>query len=217
MAILFAALAALAGCSYKGGDIGDPFHRKFHWASFVKGEDIAQTCDASAPDRFRLVYNAIWGEQVRVYEWDSIRESLRIRVVGGGNLRDMTLGDPLAAWRAAEASVPLDRTARDGLVRALAEAKAFGPPAVGLELPSRSYYWASASCYQGRFTFTGWAYPSVEFDAARFPAALFAQDPGRDTVRPPAAIPMDVMYEYDKRRGAVMEFTLRVDAPVLGK
>ena len=104
-AILFLAVAGLSACSYKGGDIGNPFHRKFHWLSFLSGEDMAASCDATTPDRFRLVYNAIWGEQVRVYEWDAIRRSLRVRVMGAGDLRELSLSDPLAPWRAQAAAM----------------------------------------------------------------------------------------------------------------
>lgn len=209
---LFVGLTLLGGCAYTGGDIGDPIHRKFHWFSFVAGDDIAANCSAGLPDRVRLVYNAVWGEQIRIYEWDSVRRSLRVRVIGAGDLRDIRLGDPVSAWRASEASVALDAAAYDGLIAAVADSGGFGPPAVGVELPARSYHWAAATCYQGKFTFTGWAYPSAAFAAARFPAALFALDPGRDGVRPARPIPMDVMQEYDRRRGAVTDFTFKVGA-----
>ncbi len=213
MTTLFVGLTLLGGCAYKGGDIGDPIHRKFHWASFVAGDDIAANCSADLPDRVRLVYNAVWGEQVRIYEWDSLRRNLRVRVIGAGDLRDIRpMDDPVAAWRAAEASVPLDAAAYDGLTAALADSGGFGPPAVGVELPSHSFFWAAATCRQGKFTFTGWAYPSKAFDAARFPAALFALDPGRDGVHPVGVVPLDVMREYDKNRGAINDFTFKVGA-----
>ena len=209
---LFIGLTLLGGCAYTGGDIGDPILRKFHWASFVAGDDIAAQCSADLPDRARLVYNAVWGEQVRIYEWDSLRRTLRVRVIGAGDLRDIALNDPVAAWRADEASVPLDSAAYDGLAAALADAGGFGPPAVGVELPSHSFYWSAATCHQGKFTFTGWAYPSKAFDAARFPAALFALDPGRDSVRPPAPAPLDVVREYDKTQAKISDFTFKVGA-----
>ncbi|RAU20680.1 hypothetical protein CU669_17215 [Paramagnetospirillum kuznetsovii] len=215
--ILFGVLAGLGACSYKGGDIGDPIHRKFHWSSFVSGEDMAAICAAETPDRVRLVYNAVWGEQVRIYEWDSVRRVLRIRVIGSGDLRGMSLGDPLGNWRAVEQSVSLDPSAYDELMAALGESGGFGPPAVGLELVSRSYYWAAATCRQGSFTFTGWKYPSPEFESARFAAKLFALDPDRADIRPPAPIPFDVMYEYNRNQAKVMEFTFKVGPAGLGK
>ncbi|CAA7613052.1 conserved hypothetical protein [Candidatus Terasakiella magnetica] len=217
VALTFAALTALGGCAYKGGDIGDPLHRKFHWFSFIGGEDIAATCAADTPDRARLVYNAVWGQQTRIYEWDSLRRSLRIRVVGGGNLTALSLSDPLAPWRAEETKATLDQAGLNALNAALDAAGGFGPAAIGLELPSHAYYWTAATCRGGKFTFTGWLYPSDRFEAARFPAALFALDPDRQSVISPAPIPFDPIRNFDQKRGATGEFTLKVGVKGLGR
>jgi hypothetical protein len=212
LSTLLVGLSLTSGCAFKGGDIGDPIHRKFHWFSFVAGDDIAASCEPGLPDRARLVYNAVWGEQVRVYEWDSVRRLLRIRVFGAGDLRGATLSDPVAGWRASEATVQLTEDAIGQLTAALAQDGGFGPPAVGQELPARSYYWSAATCRQGRFTFTGWKYPSPAFAGLGFPALLAGHDPARDTIRPAAPIPVDVMWEYDRNRGAVVDFSFRVGA-----
>jgi hypothetical protein len=209
---LFVGLTLLVGCAYTGGDIADPIHRKFHWRSFVQGDDIAESCAVGSPDRARLVYNAVWGEQVRVYEWDSVRKSLRVRVLGSGDLTDISLGDPLGAWRAAETTVGLDGAAYDGLDAALSASGAFALSSKSLDLPSQSYYWSAATCHQGKFALTGWLYPSAAFDAARFPAALFALDPGRASVHPAKDVPIDVMAENDRRRGAIRDFAITAKA-----
>ena len=214
---LFAGLTLLAGCAYTGGDIADPIHRKFHWRSFIQGEDIAASCAAGNPDRARLVYNAVWGEQVRVYEWDSVRKSLRVRVMGSGDLTDISLGDPLGAWRASETTVALDGGAYDRLDSALAADGAFDLSGASLDLPSQSYYWSAATCHQGKFALTGWLYPSAAFSAAGIPAALFALDPGRDNVRPAKEIPVDVIAENDRRRGAIRDFAITVRAAQPGR
>lgn len=203
-------LALLAGCAYTGDDIGNPLYRKVQWYSFVEGSDIKAACAEATPDRFRLVYNALWDQQVRIYEWDSAAKSLKISVVGTKNLTDITLNDPLTPWRAKVATVPLEPAAQSGLTAALAESGAFGPPAVGLELPSHSYYWTAASCHGGQYVFTAWSYPSPAFEAARFPAALAALDPDRASIIPPGPVAIDVIREYDRNRGAAEEFTLRV-------
>lgn len=205
-------LSLLGACSYNGGDVGDPLHRKFHWFSFVAGDDIAKSCDAASPDRYRLVYNAVWEQQIRIYEIDSARRVLRIRVSQPGNIATIRADDPLANWQAAETTVQLDDAAFAGLTATLAGDHAFGPAAVGLELPSHSYYWAAATCRQGQFTFTGWAYPSAAFDVAGFPAALATLDPGRQTIPKAGPVPLDPTWEYQRSRGAVTEFSLRVGA-----
>lgn len=208
--LCLAVLISLSGCAYDGGDIGNPLTRKVQWYSFVGGDDIQAACAAGAPDQARLVYNAVWGEQVRIYEWDANHPDLRIRVIGSGSLTGLSTDDVLAPWRAAETQVALSAEARAGLDAALAEAGGFGPPAVGLDLPSHGYYWAAATCHRGQFTFTGWRWPSPEFSAARFPALLFAQDPGRDGVRPPVDQGLDLQWEEDVRRGVAAPFLISV-------
>lgn len=209
--LVFAAVAvALGGCAYGGGDIGNPFRRKVQWFSFVEGGDIAAACSPGSATRFRLVYNALWDQQVRVYEWGDESPDLKISAVRRGNVATITLDDPLRPWGTDVAAVPLDKAARDGLDAALDASGAFGPPAVGLELPSHSYYWTAASCRRGEYRFTAWAHPSGAYQAARFPAALAALDPGRDDIVPPGPVPVDPIREYDRRRGALGEFTLKV-------
>ncbi|BAE49923.1 hypothetical protein [Paramagnetospirillum magneticum] len=205
-----ATLALLAGCAYTGDDIGNPLYRKAQWFSFIEGSDIASACAAGSAERFRVVYNGLWGQQVRVYEWDGAAKALKISAIRNGNVATMDLWDPLSPWRADVASVALSQGAYDGLESALGQSGAFGPPAEGLQLPSHSYYWTAASCHQGRYVFTAWAYLSAAFDAASLPAALIAQDPGRDTITPPGPIPVDPFREYDRKRGATGEFTLKV-------
>ncbi len=208
--VTVAALALLAGCAYTGDDIGNPFYRKVQWFSFVEGTDIAAACAAGSPERFRLVYNGLWEQQVRVYEWGSPDKALKISTLRSGNVAEIDLYDPLSPWRADVATAPLDQAAYGGLDAALAESGAFGPPAVGLELPSHSYYWTAATCRQGKYVFTAWAYPSAAFDAARFPAALAALDPGRDKIIPPGPVPVDPFREYNRKRGPLNEFNLKV-------
>lgn len=203
--------AALSGCAYTGGDVGNPLFRKVQWLSFVEGGDIREACVAGSPEHFRLVYNALWDQQVRFYEWDSTARTLKISsITHPGNVVTVELDDPLSPWRADTASVPLDQTAQDGLAAALDLSGAFGPPAVGLQLPSRSYYWTAASCRLGKYSFTAWAHPSAAYDAARFPAALAALDPGRDKIIPPGPVAFDPFRENDRRRGPLGDFTLKV-------
>ena len=64
---------------------------------------------------------------------------------------------------------------------------------------------------------TGWLYPSAAFSAAGLPAALFALDPGRDSVHPAKEIPVDVMAENDRRRGAIRDFAITVRAAQPGR
>lgn len=209
--LLFAA-AALASCTWSGGDIGNPVERKFHWFSFVEGEDIRATCDAGTPDRFRLVYNGIYDEQLRIYELDGLRRLLIVRVVDQGRGAGLSTGDILAPWRAVEAKVQLDQAGYDRLVAAFAQGGMFAPPPVGLELPSRSFHWTAATCHGGRYGFTAWKYPSAAFAAMGFDTALFALDPTGIPVNRAREVGFDPLWESKARRNEVVNFSLRVTA-----
>lgn len=209
-AAAFAAVAALASCTWSGGDIGDPLQRKFHWFSFVGGDDIRASCAAGTPDRFRLVYNAVYDEQLRVYEVDSLRRVLTVHAVNPGSAARLSSDDLLGPWRSVEAKVPLDQPGYDALVRSFEQGGMFAPPPVGLELPSRSFHWVAVTCRDGRFGLTAWKYPSEAFAAMGFDAKLFALDTTGIAVNPPRPLEVDPLWEDKAKRLETPVFSLRV-------
>src|SRR5687767_8733863 len=67
--LLAFALLALAGCAAPPTGIADdPLSRNFQWPQVMAGEDIARDCAATGRERWRLLYNGVYTEQVRVYE-----------------------------------------------------------------------------------------------------------------------------------------------------
>lgn len=207
---LAAAVLSLAGCTFSGGDIGNPAVRKLHWFSFVAGDDIRQACASDTPDRFRVVYNGVYERQVRVYETDSLRQQLAVWISEPGSVSSLYGGDLLAPWRAKVAKVALDQAGYDRLLAAFADSAMFAPPPVGLELPSHGYSWTAAFCRGGHFGFTGWRYPSTAFDDLSFPAQLFALDPTGIPVAEAAPLPIDPLWEDKSRRGEAVSFSLKV-------
>ena len=209
-AALFAAVAALASCTWSGGDIGDPLQRKVHWFSFVGGDDIRAACAAGTPDRFRLVYNAVYDEQLRIYEVDSLRRVVSIHAITPGNAARLSVDDLLGPWRSVQAQVQLDQGGYDDLVRAFDQGGMAAPPPVGLELPSRSFHWVAATCRDGKFALTAWKYPSVAFAAMGFDAKLFALDNTGIAVNPPREVGHDPIWEDKAKRLETPVFSFRV-------
>jgi hypothetical protein len=139
-------------------------------------------CVAGAPARYRLVYNAVWDEQVRAYD-------LRRSATGSGAVLDahvfggpanLAAGfsplDPTGPWRGASSQQTLDENAYRALIRAVEES-GFGEPAPsGLTLPSWGFYWAVSACAAGRYHFNAWRYPSDRFERIRFDRPLFTAD-----------------------------------------
>ena len=208
---LLAGLLPAAACTYTGDDIGNPLVRKAQWFSAVAGDDIRQACQPGTPDRFRLTYNGQYERQIRVYDVDAASRTLTATVSKHNEgVLTFTLDDPLAPWRAEKVSTPLGQKQYGDLVAALTDAGLFGPPAVGLELPSRSYYWVGAYCRDGRYGVTGWLYPSPQFSELRFPALLSGLDMTGVPVAQPGPVPRDLDRERAEQRGEVTTFTLKI-------
>lgn len=179
--VLAAAVLLLAGCSYRPGGIDNPITRKFQYFSYAGGDDIRRDCVPGAPARYRLIYNAVWEQQVRTYD---LRRSatgqgavLFTHVFGGGgHVAQFDLTDPTGPWQGASADTRLDEQAYLALIRAI-EASGFGEPApAGLTLPSWGFYWAVSACADGQFHYNAWLYPSERFDRIQFAGPLFRHD-----------------------------------------
>ncbi|MGQ0665005.1 MAG: hypothetical protein ACT4P2_15775 [Pseudomonadota bacterium] len=186
------ALVALGACAYRGG-IEDPVTRYFTLFSYIGGEDIRAQCAPGRPAQYRLVYNAVWAEQVRTYD---VKRSaagdgamLFSHVLGGGGIvATLDPTDPTGPWRGRSAETRLDEARYLELIRAI-EASGFGTPAPdGLTLPSWSFHWLVSACAEGRFHFNAWLHPSARFDDIRFAEPLFAADRTGVAVSPPRAI-----------------------------
>ena len=48
-------------------NVDQPVVRSLNWFSYVAAEDVRATCRTGGRSRLRLVYNALWEEQVRAY------------------------------------------------------------------------------------------------------------------------------------------------------
>lgn len=201
-----------AACTYTGDDIGNPLLRKVQWYSYIAGDDIREACGPGAPERYRLVYNGVYEQQIRAYDINGAQRTLTALVANDNKGLTLTTADPLALWRATQSVATLDTQQMDSLTRALAGSGAFGDAAIGLELPSGQYYWTAAYCRDGQYGFTGWLYPSETFSALRFPELLFALDRTGVPVKQPGPIPRDLDREQRERRGETVSFTLKVGA-----
>lgn len=178
----------IAACVYEGG-IDTPVTRKFTWFSYVSGDDIRAACQPGSPEKYRIVYNARYDEQLRSYEilGDAIDQGgfVTARAQGRASITNLSSDDLLAPWRWKKAQGRLDEQEMARLREALAQAGFYGRPEVGLELNSKAFYWAAVGCVDGKFYFGGWQDPSTAFKALRFPEILFARDGTGLAVNPP--------------------------------
>lgn len=174
-----AALLALGACTAVEGIANNPIERKFNWFSFLEGGDFKQSCDARTAGRYRMVYNAVYDEQVRIYELDGASEVLDVRVIVPANLSALDVrkaSDLLDPWRGTVANTRLSTTDVNGFISDLDSFGAFGEPNVGAELSSKGFFWTIAACHEGQYHFTGFQWPDKSWERATFANRLFALD-----------------------------------------
>src|SRR5690606_21540976 len=101
------AILAFAGLLLAGADsaaqrpdrnVALPIVRSFNWFSYVAGDDIRARCGVDGRDRVRLVYNAIYSEQVRTYELFLQPDGTAGMTVGvladQGDLSELSISEP---------------------------------------------------------------------------------------------------------------------------
>jgi hypothetical protein len=185
--VLVAALLALAACSYHG-DIDNPAVRKVAWFSYLDGGDIRAACADGALERYRLVYNARYEEQLRSYEITADGGGgahLVARAMGPTNLAEVFLDDLLAPWRWHRSEARLTPAELRQFVSTLEASGMFAGTPVGLRLFSGDFYWVASACRNGVFYYNAWLSPSERFARLRFPAFLFARDRTGLPINPP--------------------------------
>ena len=144
--------------------------RSFNWFSYVAGDDIRANCGKDGRNRLRLVYNAIYSEQVRTYEVFSSPTARRARIgvlADQGVVSNMLLfngGDVLKPWSMKRGERILTPAETSELMALLQQSAAFGPPRDGMRLPDVDFWWTVASCRDG-----AWGFQAITIRATASP------------------------------------------------
>jgi hypothetical protein len=87
--------------AYSVGEIDNPLTQRITWFSYLGGSDIAEACGRGAGERYRIIYNGRYEEQLRSYEVTVHGDSadLVVRVREQANLTELSTADLLAPWR----------------------------------------------------------------------------------------------------------------------
>ena len=172
--------------------VDPPIVRSFNWFSYVGGNDIREACGRDGRNRLRLVYNAIYDEQVRTYELflqPDGTAGLDIGVLADQgavtNLRIGDAGDVLGPWRMRRGQRILTPGETSDLLASLQASGAFGPPRDGLRLPDVDFWWTVASCRGGVWGFQAYHHPTDGFANVAFASRLFSLDTVPVPVNPP--------------------------------
>jgi len=179
--------AALAGCTY-GGAPTNVFEQRLTWFSFMAGDDIREACAPGAPDRYRFVYNAVYGEQARAYDVVALSgggAAMRQQVDRGLVIDVVPLREIFQIGVPDRTIVQLSPESFAELERRMAESGVFEPPPVGLRLYSRGFFWIVTGCRNAEFFLTAYQHPSERFRQITFDEALFRADTTGIRVRRP--------------------------------
>lgn len=203
MKAFFATMAAVtllaavpAAAQRPDRNVEKPVVRSFHWFDFVAANDIRAACVPGGRSRLRLIYNALWEEQVRAYDiflQPDGTAGMNIGVLEGQgnvttgitNMLISTPSDIFAPWSMKGGQRLLNAAETRDLVGLLEESRAFGPPRDGMRLPDNDFWWTVASCRNGVWGFQAYHYPTDGFANVKFSARLFSWDAVPIPVNPP--------------------------------
>ena len=176
------AVSALAPVVLAQG-VDSPITRSFYWFRFVAGKEIREACGQGGPDHYRLVYNAIYREQVRAY--DLIAQpgggaAMTTRVFGvAGVVNNIVINDVvdvLGPWRGVKTERMLTAAEFSSVVGALEKSGALRFPEKRFEVPSNDFYWAITACRNGQFTGTAFHHPTDGFRTVSFDKVIYGFD-----------------------------------------
>lgn len=173
-------ILGLAACT-SSGPVDNPIGRNLTWFSYVAGDDIRASCRPGSLDRYRFVYNAIWGEQVRTYDFrlnDRDRGGeLLARTFSSVELLSGAVFDALGVGQGETQRLTLRAAEFAPLEQALVQSRFFEPPPSGRFLRSDDFYWTVSACEGGQYHFNAWLNKGGRFEHAGFIPALFQVDP----------------------------------------
>jgi hypothetical protein len=181
----------VVGCTYRG-NIDNPVVRRVTWFSYLDGTDIRTACQNGASDRFRLVYNARYQEQVRSYEVTADGMGGARLVAWARGRRgafNISLNDVFAPGRGRQSETHLSPTEYRQFLDLLERSGQFAGAPAGLRLFSGDFYWVGSACRDGVFAYHAWLYSQDGFANVRFSDFLFARDQTGIAVNPPRRIP----------------------------
>lgn len=148
-------LITVAGCRAAGAPDSAGAMR-FTWFSYLNADDLRTRCAPGGPPLTRIVYNAVFTDEVRAFdivgEPDGAARVVENRYDGVQLLDVTSLG---------LMNRPDQVTARFGpavaaeLEQSLESSGVFAPPPVGLILRSDDYYWLVAACRDGTMYYDG--------------------------------------------------------------
>ncbi|MBL4739407.1 MAG: hypothetical protein COB20_06260 [SAR86 cluster bacterium] len=154
------ALLFVTACSATGGP-GNPLTRPFQYFSYLNGDDIRNNCSVGGPSKYRLVFNALYEQQVRAYDIsqefkaDTGLQKTRVFSRGIGSEIDVsTKGLDFVSNLKSDEMIDMDTLI--SIDNALISVGFEQPAKEGLVLHSDEFYWIAMVCRDGNFKYYAW-------------------------------------------------------------
>jgi len=150
---------------------------------------------------------------LRIYQVGGSENNFSVRVINAPDLSDISVSsgvDLLNPWRGMKKEKDISSEDVMQLTEAMKNDGIFGPPAVGLRVSSKGFFWTVAACHEGNFYFTALRWPGEEFENATFPAMLLALDESNIKVNQPRTVRASNVVNQSQTRKKVEGFTLEV-------
>ena len=175
------AAVGLAGCTFtQNSDISNPVVRKSAWFSYLNADDLRTACSAGdAEGRIRVIYNADYYDEVRVFELDpkpgTQQFDLTTRVFGPAQVKEINvqINAPLGVFGGQAATDVIGYDDYVAVTDAL-QKDGFGTQTGrdGIRLYSDDYYWVALGCSSGYVTLGTWMSGVDDLRGLDFPAVL---------------------------------------------
>jgi hypothetical protein len=195
LAVAAGAAAPNAWAQRVDRNVDQPVVRSVSWFGFVGGDDVRAACQPGTRSHIRLIYNALWAEQVRAYDLflqPDGTAGLNVGVLADqGNVATLSISsgaDITNPWRMKKGQRLLNVVETRDLMGALQASAAFGPPRDGLRLPDNDFWWAVSSCRDGVWGFQAYHYPTDGFANVRFADRLWSFDEVRVPINKPRTL-----------------------------
>ncbi len=179
--IMILATALLATACTASGPSNNPLVRSFQYFSYLNGDDIRKECAAGQDSRYRMVFNALYEQQVRAYDIRQARgakegvQDSRVFSRGIGAYFDVSW-DGVDFKSQPHASEPLSYDDLLAIDRALINAGFEQPAEDGLKLHSDEFYWIAMVCREGAFKYYAWTKENADIEKLPLIEALMLGD-----------------------------------------
>jgi hypothetical protein len=183
----------LAGCAAQG-PATNTFVMRYQWLNYIQGEDIKALCEPGATARVRLIYNAIFTEEVRTYDLTAVDQgatSMATRRWTGESAITLRGGSFEGSMAPQEGEAYIGPADTQAIVAALDASGFYAPPPEGLVLRSDDFFWAGSACIDGVFMVQ--AYPKERFADIMFAGLLAQFDPIQDPLPEPRDLDLPPM------------------------